>query len=67
MCLKIETQIGMVCAAKRYLITGFSTVDFNVYDLKRECLICSHAENIDIAKDLSMRIEINRKKSFVAV
>ena len=59
--LREETVLYTVCAAKRYLITGFSTVDFNVYDMERECLICSHAENIDISKDLSVRIEINDK------
>lgn len=33
--LREETVLYTVCAAKRYLITGFSTVDFNVYDMER--------------------------------
>ena len=59
--LRHETLMRTVCVANRYLITSFSMVDFNVYDLKRNCLLCSHAENIDVAEDLSLRIEINNK------
>lgn len=62
--LRHETLMRTVCVSNRYLITSFSMVDFNVYDLKRNCLLCSHAENIDVAEDLSLRIEINNKTKF---
>ncbi len=55
------------CVEERFFVTKFSDTDYNVYDLKKGFLVCSHIEDFDIYKDLSLKITVGKRSKVFAL